>query len=296
MDERHQDDDVVVALSQIPVAAVLVGTDGRVERVNDEAAALLGERVDDALGVAASEGISLVLGLSGQESHHEATASHELVAVVSHELRAPLTGVMGLLATVMEYWDRFDDAERQRLLQMAMENAERMGRLLGELLDLSRLEAGQLSVSRESVDVVPLIDRVVEQVIHAWTDGGGEKPDIRVDLDVIPSLAADEERLGQVFTNLIENALRYAAPPVTVTAELEADQVTFLVSDSGDGIAEADLHRIFDKFVRRDAERRSGTGLGLHIVRGLVEAHGGRVWATSTLGQGSQFHVQLPLP
>src|SRR3712207_5042951 len=182
VDERHQTDDVVVALSQIPVAAVLVGTDGRVERVNDEAAALLGERVDDALGVAASEGISLVLGLSGQESHHEATASHELVAVVSHELRAPLTGVMGLLATVMEYWDRFDDAERQRLLQMAMENAERMGRLLGELLDLSRLEAGRLSVNRTLMDVTPVIERVVEHVIESWVAGGGDKPQITLDI------------------------------------------------------------------------------------------------------------------
>lgn len=294
MDERHQDD-VVVALSQFPVAAVLVGADGRVEQVNDEAADLLGEQVGDALGSAASDGVPLVLGLRNLQHHQEASASHELVAVVSHELRAPLTGVMGLLATVLEYWERFDDAERQRLLQMAMENAERMGRLLGELLDLSRLEAGQLSVRREDVDVLPLIHGVVDQVIQSWTEGGGDKPEVRVDIAAVPTLSADQERLVQVFTNLVENALRYAAPPIVITAEIEQAKVTFVVADSGEGIEAEDLHRIFEKFVRRGSERRSGTGLGLHIVRGLIEAHGGHVWATSTIGEGSRFHVQLPL-
>src|SRR3712207_2568612 len=181
VDERHRDD-VVVALSQIPVAAVFIGTDGRGEQVNDEAADPLGEQVDDALGAAAEKAVPLILAITGAEPHEEATASHELVAVVSHELRAPLTGVMGLLATVLEYWERFDDAERQRLLQMAMENADRMGRLLGELLDLSRLEAGRLSVNRTLMDVTPVIERVVEHVIESWVAGGGDKPQITLDI------------------------------------------------------------------------------------------------------------------
>ena len=296
VDERQQDADVVVALDQMPVAAVLVGTDGRVQQVNDEAAALLGERVGDALGAAATEGVPLLVGMTSyQASEHDAASTHELVAVVSHELRAPLTGVKGLLATVLEYWERFDDTERQRLLQMAMENADRMSRLLAELLDLSRLEAGRLSVRREALDAAPLIDRVVEHVVQSWTDGGGDKPDITVELGPLPPVPADEERLAQVFTNLVENALRYAEPPIHISGAVDGEVVTFVVKDSGRGIEPDDLSRIFEKFYRRNGERRSGTGLGLHIVRGLVEAHGGRVWATSEIGVGSQFHVQLPL-
>jgi signal transduction histidine kinase len=283
-----------IAKERVPAAAVLVGVDGRVQDVNEEAASLRGLTLEQAVGTAAQQGMPLVVTMSVNTD--AAGASHELVAVVSHELRAPLTGVKGLLQTVLEYWDRFDDAERQRLLQMATENADRMGRLLSELLDLSRLEAGRLSVRREDTDLGQLIDEVVERTVQMWTDSGGDKPVIEAHTQQLPVLPLDAERIEQVFTNLIENALRYAAPPLRITAEVTDAHVTVVVADSGQGIAPEDVERIFDKFVRRDHERRSGTGLGLYIVRGLVEAHGGRVWATSVVGQGSQFHVMLPRP
>jgi signal transduction histidine kinase len=139
-----------------------------------------------------------------------------------------------------------------------------------------------------------LIEGVIEHVVHAWIEGGGDKPAIMAELGELPPIMADGERLQQIFTNLVENALRYASPPILLTADVEGDWVTFVVSDSGEGITESDLARLFDKFFRRSGERRSGTGLGLYIVRGLVEAHNGKVWATSTIGVGSQFHVRLP--
>ena len=286
--------DLFAALERLPVPAVLVGVDGRVQQGNAAAAMLLGETLDDALGTAAAQGLSVIVGMMAGNSHGAAGTSHELVAVVSHELRAPLTGVKGLLQTVLEYWDRFDDAERQRLLQMAAENADRMGRLLSELLDLSRLEAGRLSVRREATDLADLINEVVGRVVQMWTDSGGDKPVIETAIDDLPEMALDGERIEQVFTNLLENALRYAEPPLHISADVSEAEVTITVADHGEGIAADDVDRIFDKFVRRDHERRSGTGLGLYIVRGLVEAHGGSVWATSQLGAGSQFHVRLP--
>ena len=286
--------DLHIALDRVPVAAVLVGADGRILHVNPEAATMLGQTVDDAILMAADRVVPLVVGMATATARDEADASHELVAVVSHELRAPLTGVKGLLQTVLEYWDRFDDAERQRLLQMAAENADRMGRLLSELLDLSRLEAGKLSVRREDTDLGQLITDVVDRVVQMWTDSGGDKPTIETQVEALPMLRLDAERIEQVFTNLLENALRYADPPLRITTEVTESDVVVVVADTGNGIAPDDAERIFDKFVRRDNERRSGTGLGLYIVRGLVEAHGGEVWVTSVVGEGSQFHVRLP--
>ena len=221
-----------------------------------------------------------------------AAAAMEIVATVSHELRSPLTSIKGYTALLLSRWDRITDDQKQMMLEQIQHDADRVTRLITELLDISRLEAGRLALRRERVDLAEVVERVTEKVAMAY-------PELRAGVDVpsdLPRVFADPDKVEQVLTNLVENAAKYADPGrVHVTASHDAEAVVVAVEDHGEGISADDLPRLFDRFFRRDHGRPTGTGLGLWISRALAEAHGGSLTATSQVGEGSVFRFRLPI-
>ncbi len=226
----------------------------------------------------------------GERRRRLDAARSELVSTVSHELRSPLTSVKGFTKTLLAKWERFSDAQKRQMLETVNEDADRVTRLLGELLDVSRIDAGRLQLRRQMVDLSEVVDKVLDRVGALGDDGL-----IRAELPELPKLYADPDKLGQVVTNLVENGLKYGEGTVRITADVDGEAVRVTVSDAGVGIEADHLARIFTKFFRRPGERRTGTGLGLYISRGIILAHGGRIWAESTPGEGSRFRFTLPL-
>lgn len=249
--------------------------------------ALTGNRVRDADGRLAQ----LVLSLRRAERRARMDdARSELISTVSHELRSPLTSVKGFTRTLLAKWDRFDDATKRQMLVTVNEDADRVTRLLGELLDVSRIDAGRLPLRRQMIAVpavvAPLIQRL--RLEHP------EQP-IAVGYPAdLPELYADPDRIAQVFANLLENAVKYGAGTVRVGASVEPDEVRFSVEDEGGTIPQLHLRHIFTKFYQRQGQRQSGSGLGLYICHGIVAAHGGRIWAASSPEQGTRFTFSLP--
>jgi len=214
-----------------------------------------------------------------------------VVSTVSHELRSPLTSVKGYVSLMLNRWDRIDDDKKREMLSQVHHDADRVTRLVTELLDISRLETGRLVLRRQMIDVAALGRSVVDKVRLSYPELECE---VQVEPDV-PQVYADPDKLEQVLTNLVENAAKYGDPKgMTVTGRLGADVVAVSVSDRGEGIPADDLPRVFTKFFRRDHGRPTGTGLGLWISRGLVEAHGGELTATSAPGAGTTFTFTLP--
>ena len=233
----------------------------------------------------------LVVVLRRAEARQRLDAARsDLVSTVSHEIRSPLTSVKGFTKTMLAKWDRFTDDQKKQMLATVNEDADRVTRLLGELLDVSRIDAGRLQLRRQMVDVAAIAQRVVERVSVARENAAIVT---RIP-DGLPKLYADPDKLEQVILNLVENALKYGAGQVTISGEMDEDSCTFTVSDEGAGIQTEYLRQIFTKFFRRTGERRTGTGLGLYITKGIIEAHGGRIWATSPPDSGAQFHFTLP--
>lgn len=233
----------------------------------------------------------LVVSLRRAERRRRVDAARsDLVSTVSHEIRSPLTSVKGFTRTLLAKWDRFTDEQKRQMLATVDADADRVTRLLGELLDVSRIDAGRLRLQRRMADVGELVQGVVDRLAVA-----GDEERLAVEgLEGLPALYADPDKLEQVITNLVENALKYGEGTVRVAAQVSDDTVALTVSDHGPGIPEEDLSAVFTKFFSRSGERRSGTGLGLYITRGIVEAHGGRIWAESPPGEGARFTVALP--
>jgi signal transduction histidine kinase len=214
-----------------------------------------------------------------------------IISTVSHELRSPLTSVKGYTSLMLSRWDRLKDEQKRTMLEQVHHDADRVTRLVTELLDISRLETGRLVLRRQMVDLSTLAASVVEKV-------GMAIPELECSLAFaadVPHVYADPDKVEQVLTNLVENAAKYGSPKaMKVSGELDGSSVAVIVRDAGEGIPADDLPRVFTKFFRRDLGRPTGTGLGLWISQGLVEAHGGRLTAASVLGEGSSFRFTLP--
>lgn len=215
----------------------------------------------------------------------------DLVANVSHELRTPITALRAQLENLIDGVDPPDPA----VLDAMLSQVERLGRLVTQLLDLSRLEAGTMPFERSAFDVEPVIAQAVrEAALHA--------PTARVDVDVDTGLRADgdAERVHQVVANLLENALRHSpaeAPVVVRATTTDRDQVVIEVSDRGPGIAAEDRSRVFERFYRADFSRasaRGGAGLGLAIAKWIVDLHGGDIRAEPNNPNGCRMVVVLP--
>lgn len=218
----------------------------------------------------------------------------DFVAVTSHELRTPLTAVQGFVRTLRRPDVRLAQGEMQEFLGIVDRQVERLSRLVEELLLTARIDAGTIDLRMDSVDV----SEVLEETLVELGDGRG-----RVQLATDPSLpriATDSQRLGQVARNLIENALKFSDDdqPVRVTIVPDGSRLLIEVADRGAGIPPDELPHVFDRFhqVGGSMKRhRQGLGLGLYIVRNLVEALNGSVEVASTVGEGSTFTVAIPL-
>jgi PAS domain S-box-containing protein len=242
-------------------------------------------------GTGAVTGATLVLREAGRRAHQTPTGM-EIVSTVSHELRSPLTSVKGYTGLLLNRWERLKDEQKREMLEQVNHDADRVRRLIDELLDISRLETGRLHLRRQMVDLADLIATVVRKVSI-------EYPSLDAAVAVapdVPEVYADPDKLTQVLTNLVENACKYASPVgLRVSVEVIAGEVAVAVHDKGEGIPQVDLPKVFDKFFRRDLGKPTGSGLGLWISRGLVEAHGGRLTASSVAGRGTTFRFTLPV-
>jgi signal transduction histidine kinase len=214
-----------------------------------------------------------------------------IVSAVSHELRSPLTSVRGYTTLLLKRWGEIDDEERKVMLQQVDRDARRISRMISELLDIARLEAGRLQLNRVLLDLPDLLNDVLSTVEVSY-------PDIDVHLDAtadFSSVWADPDKVQQVMINLLENACKYASPRgIDVRFRQTNGAVEVSVADRGQGIPEADLPLLFQQFFKSTEGRPSGTGLGLWISRGLIEAHGGVMTAESSANQGSTFRFTLP--
>ncbi|MER5555468.1 PAS domain-containing sensor histidine kinase [Streptomyces sp. NPDC002793] len=240
----------------------------------------------------------LVVSLRGTEARRRTELSHaELIATVAHELRSPLTSVKGFTATLLAKWERFTDDQKRLMLETVDADANRVNRLIAELLDISRIDSGRLELRRQPVDV----SAAVERHIQALT-ANGQAPDrflVRT-RQPLPDLWADPDKVDQVLGNLLENAVRHGEGTVTIeiapaSAPGKSDETgtAVTVSDEGPGIPEESMARVFTRFWR--GSKRGGTGLGLYIVKGIVEAHGGTITVDRAPGGGAEFRFILPV-
>lgn len=222
----------------------------------------------------------------------------DFVANVSHELRTPLTAIQGFAETLLTGALEDKDNNR-RFVEIISSHAARLARLSIDLLRLSQIEAGKMNADFQAVDLKSLLEGGVEAAQTAAASKG-----ITVVLakgaSRLPPVRGDANLLGDVLRNLLDNAIQYtpAGGRVEVTASAENAFVTVTVSDTGIGIPRSDQPRIFERFYRVDVARSrqvGGTGLGLSIAKHIVEAHGGRIWVDSDIGEGSRFHFSVPL-
>lgn len=233
----------------------------------------------------------VVVCLRGTEARDRADREHaDLIATVAHELRSPLTGVKGFTSTLLARWDRFSEDQRRLMLEAVDNDADRLTRLIAELLDVARIDAGRLELRRVPTDLAALVRLRVEAKTVAGVDAGRFVVGAAEDL---PEVWIDPDKIGQVVDNLLENALRHGDGTVTVTVREDPDGVVLTVADEGPGIPAEQAHRVFGRFWK--GKERGGTGLGLYVVRGVVEGHGGRVALVPPPEGGARFVVVLPV-
>jgi two-component system sensor histidine kinase KdpD len=217
-----------------------------------------------------------------------------LLNSISHDMRTPLVSITGALSALREKGYLFDEESRKELLDAALEEAGRLNRFVGNLLDMTRLEAGVIKLKEELCDVQDLIGcalAALERII------AGRRVDVRLP-DNLPLVIMDMVLMTQVVVNLLDNSLKYSPPDKEITISVTVDEywLTLDISDRGPGIPESDLTKIFDKFYQIPVpEGSGGTGLGLSICKGLVEAHGGKVQAKNRTGGGLTVSVKLPV-
>jgi len=249
----------------------------------------------------------LVISLRGAQQRERLERSRaELVSTVAHELRSPLTSVKGFTATLLNKWGRFTDDQKRVMLETVNADADRVTRLITELLDVSRIESGRMEVHRQLVDVPDRARRIVAGRVAA----GDAEDRFRLEvLDGLPETWLDADKIDQILGNLVENAVRHGAGIVTIVVEparLEgedgnSDAVAVSVRDQGEGISPDVAPRVFRQFWRgkprggsRTSRHGGGTGLGLYIVKGLVEAHSGTICVRRAPGGGAEFRFIVP--
>ena len=219
----------------------------------------------------------------------------DFVAITSHELRTPLAAIRGFIDTLRRRLDELSADETREFLEIVDQQTDRLIRLVEDLLVVSRIEAGKITLHPEPVDPVSFLELVVTGM-----GGHAERIDVRTRPSLPAAMLVDPQRLEQILTNLLQNAVKFSSPDSIVDLEAEADEegVVFSVSDRGPGIPEDEWQRIFERFHQTDAaatRRSEGAGLGLYITKQLVETMGGRIDVRSELGVGSTFRVILPV-
>lgn len=216
----------------------------------------------------------------------------DLVATVAHELRSPLTGVKGFVQALLNRWDKLNDDQKKLMLQTVSADADRLSRLIAELLDVARIDTGRLQLYRRPSDAAALVGRITGSV------GAGTARPIELECEVdLPPIHVDPDKFTQVVTNLVENGVRHGEGTVRVRVQRQQhddapDGVRVVVSDEGEGIPLEMRRRVFTKFWTGGA--RGGSGLGLYLVNGLVRAHGGAVSIDATSDGGAMLTCTWP--
>lgn len=206
------------------------------------------------------------------------------VAMVSHELRTPLTSIGGFSTTMLETWDSLTDEEKRHYLGIICAQSERLARLVAGLITVARMDAGALETHADKVNVREVIDAVDREV------GNG-----RLDVDCPPDVhvLADRDHVAQILVNYVANALRYGADPIRIGVVEQDEWIHVRVSDAGEGVPDAFVPHLFERFSMNHGRELGGTGLGLSIVRTLAEAQGGRAWYEPNQPRGSRFALSL---
>jgi signal transduction histidine kinase len=224
-------------------------------------------------------------------------SQRDFVANVSHELKTPLTSIQGFAGAILDGTVSSGPA-LQKAAGIIRTEADRMYRLVVDLLDLARFDAGTVVLDRKKIDLEKLLEHAVNQLIP---QAAAASVKMGLDFDPLPTCVGDEDRLAQVFTNLVDNAIKHTPANgfVQINARRENDLARIEIIDSGEGIPEEHLGRIFERFYKVDGSRKKdsipGTGLGLAIAQQIVQAHGGTIAVRSTTGEGSVFEVRLPV-
>jgi two-component system sensor histidine kinase KdpD len=257
-------------------------------------------RLFDALAdqaAVAIERITLAKGLDeARVSAETERLRAALLTSLSHDLRTPLAAILGTVSSLRSYPEKYGPGEREELLATLQEEAERLNRFVVNLLDMTRLESGRITLRLEATDIGEIVGAALHRTAKLLA-----RHRVEVDIDPdLPLLPLDAALFEQVLVNLLDNAAKYAPPEsrVDVRARQDGDHVEIAVEDEGPGIPEADLERVFDKFYRVEAQdrRRAGTGLGLAICRGFVEALGGRIVAGNRRDRrGAVLTITLPV-
>ena len=217
----------------------------------------------------------------------------DLVATVAHELRSPLTGVKGFVQALLNRWDKLSDEQRKLMLTTVNADADRLVRLIAELLDVARIDTGRLSLYPRPSNAAVLAQRVVGSV----GAGTSRVIELAAPPEGLPEIFADPDKYTQVITNLVENAVRHGRGRVLVSLSIQPDEdgpvlVRVCVDDEGEGIPKEMRNRVFTKFWKHGAS--GGSGLGMYIVGGLTRAHGGRVTVTDAPSGGARVMVDWP--
>ncbi|MDQ3941031.1 MAG: GAF domain-containing protein [Actinomycetota bacterium] len=222
----------------------------------------------------------------------------DFVSMLAHELRGPMTTIMGFAYALRDQADVFTEEKRTDVLRIIIREIERLSRMVTDLLDVSRMESGTLSYELEPISIQELIHSIVD--IH---ESLRARHFVESDIDEeLPKVLADRDRLSQVLINLLTNATRYSPEGTTIRVRAcrydeSPDEVLVSVSDEGIGIAESDKDRVFEKFsmLPKPGWTKKGTGLGLFITKGIIDAHGGHLWIDSELGKGTTFNFTIPI-
>ena len=259
-----------------------------------EYAALLGRQVGSILEANLSRAREKTLVRELREADR---TKSEFVSMLAHELKGPMTTVLGFSDTLRQQWDKLDEAKRNQVLDIIHKETGRLSRLVNDLLDVSRMESGALRYELEPTD----LHDVLESLLLVHTSLRSEHAVLTELPESLPKVLADKDRIRQVIINLLTNATRYSPERTTVTIGAEVVQegdesfVRLRVTDEGIGISKQDAERIFTKFAMlpKPGWTKKGTGLGLYITKGIVEAMGGRIWVDSEVGRGSTFYVTL---
>jgi len=269
---------------------ITMALSGRTFRV--EASVAGGQRENEACAVLVFHDITALRRLE--------KVRKDFVANVSHELRTPLTSIKGYVEALLD-GAKDDPDQTVRFLDIILKQSDRLNLILEDLLQLSRIESGEVSFKRDPVDLSAVVDRTLA-LIKPLADKKGHAVTVAIPPD-LPPAAGDEEQLVQVLTNLLDNAVKYTPPQGSIhiagqsAKDSPLSMVELSVTDTGLGIPEADRPRIFERFYRVDKARSrelGGTGLGLSIVKHIVEAHGGQIWVEGNHPVGSRFVVRLP--
>jgi PAS domain S-box-containing protein len=222
----------------------------------------------------------------------------EFVSIVSHELRTPLTSIRGSVQLVLDDQGSVPDEEHRQLLQIALNNCERLVRIINDMLDVAKIESGNITLHQKACQVAELVRQSVQVV-----EGAARTANVTLEVSMPATLQpvmVDPDRIVQALVNLLSNAIKFApeASTITIRASGNAQMVTLSVADQGEGIAPENLSRLFRKFQQVDSSssrKRGGTGLGLAITKALIEQHGGRIMVDSEVNKGTRFTFTLPV-